>query len=224
LDRWLPVIFMTLQIEPYLNQVARWPAEGRHILAHYDANTIIVYQAYRASIASYAIATKTFGRDFSYARMSWIKPNFLWMMYRSGWGTKEGQETVLALRLRRAFFDRILSLAVPSSFIAELYSSHSIWEEALASSEVRLQWDPDHDPVGRPIFRRALQLGLRGGILEDFGKREILDVVDMTAFAAEQRMRLSSLGSAHLMTPSERVYIPADPAIGRKLMLDCAPL
>src|SRR6516225_4792454 len=100
---------MSLEVEPYAGQAARWPAEGRHILAQYDDRSIIVYQAYRPSIASYAIATKTFGRDFSFARMSWIKPNFLWMMYRSGWGTKEGQEIVLGLRLRRPFFDGMLA-------------------------------------------------------------------------------------------------------------------
>jgi hypothetical protein len=215
---------MTLQTVRYLDQAARWPREGRHILAQYDESSIIVYQAYRASIASYAIATKTFGRDFSYERMSWIKPNFLWMMYRSGWGTKEGQEVVLALRLRRPFFDRLLSLAIPSSFIADLYSSRDAWREALASSEVRLQWDPDHDPEGRPLLRRALQLGLRGGILEDFGKSELLEVIDMTEFVAGQRLRLSSAGFADLMTPSERIYIPAGPAIARGLMLECPPL
>ena len=37
-----------------------------------------------------------FGGAFSLDRMSWIKPNFLWMMFRSGWGTKEGQEVTLA--------------------------------------------------------------------------------------------------------------------------------
>src|SRR4051794_29690087 len=46
--------------------------------------------------------------------MSWVKPNFLWMMYRSGWGAKEGQEVTLALRLRRQFFDALLAQAVPS--------------------------------------------------------------------------------------------------------------
>jgi hypothetical protein len=206
---------MTLQMEPYLHQAARWPAGGRHILAQYDESSIIVYQAYRASIAIHAVATKTFGRDFSYARMSWIKPNFLWMMYRSGWGTKEGQEVVLALRLRRAFFDSLLSLAIPSSFIAGLYSSRGTWQDALASSEVRLQWDPD-----RPLLRRALQLGLRGAILEDFSQRELLDVIDITELVTEQRMHLSSPGFTGLTTPSERIYIPGDPAIARKLALD----
>ena len=50
-----------------------------------------------------------FGGDFSYARMSWIKTNFLWMMYRCGWATKEGQEVVLALWLRRDGFDELLT-------------------------------------------------------------------------------------------------------------------
>ncbi|HET7866114.1 MAG TPA: DUF4291 family protein [Burkholderiaceae bacterium] len=30
------------------------------------------------------------GPDVSLSRMSWVKPNFLWMMCRSGWGTKAG--------------------------------------------------------------------------------------------------------------------------------------
>jgi hypothetical protein len=42
----------------------------------------------------------------------------------------------------------------------------------------------------------------------------------MTELAAKQRMRLSSAGFADLMTPSERIYVPADPAIARRLMLD----
>ena len=142
---------MNLCTEPYLTQAARWPATGRHILANYDAASIVVYQAYRPGIAAHAVQAKAFGGDFSYARMSWIKPNFLWMMYRSGWGTKEDQEAVLALRLRRAFFDRLLELAVPSSFDREVFSGHEEWQAAVASSEVRLQWDPDHDPSGKPL-------------------------------------------------------------------------
>ena len=98
-------------------QAARWPAAGEHVLAHFDADTIVVYQAYRESIGRYAIAHGQLGGpDFSFDRMSWIKPNFLWMMYRSGWGTKPGQEVTLGLRVRRSFFDRLLRDAVASSF------------------------------------------------------------------------------------------------------------
>src|SRR5262249_41651468 len=131
---------MELAVDRYLDQVAHWPSEGRHILAHYDADTIVVYQAYRPSIARHAVAHAAFGGpDFSYARMSWIKPNFLWMMFRSGWGTKEGQEATLALRLRRQFFEQILAEAVASSFDQSAFASQDAWKTAVARSDVRLQ-------------------------------------------------------------------------------------
>jgi hypothetical protein len=79
----------------YLEQTDHWPPSGRHVLAQYDAESIFVYQAYRPSIALYAVEHQSFGGpDFSYTRMSWIKPNFLWMMYRCGWAAKAGQERV----------------------------------------------------------------------------------------------------------------------------------
>ena len=67
---------MALVTEPYSEQVKVWPKEGRHILAQYD-DTLVVYQAYRPSIGRYAAEHGAFGGDFSYSRMSWIKPNFL---------------------------------------------------------------------------------------------------------------------------------------------------
>lgn len=99
--------------EPYSEQVKVWPKTGRHILAQFHDQTVVVCQAYRQSIRRFAVEHGRFGGDFSLARMSWIKPNFLWMMYRSGWGTKSEQEVTLALRLRRTFFDSILAAAVP---------------------------------------------------------------------------------------------------------------
>ena len=51
-----------------------------------------------------------FGGDkFSFSRMSWIKTNFLWMMYRCGWTSKPGQEHVLAVRITHEGFNTILS-------------------------------------------------------------------------------------------------------------------
>lgn len=63
----------------------------------------------------YAVTYGVFGGDLSYLRMSWMMPNFLWMMYHSGWGSKEDEGIILALRLRHAFFDSLLAQAVPSS-------------------------------------------------------------------------------------------------------------
>jgi hypothetical protein len=210
---------MTLSTERYAEQVTLWPKEGRHILAQYDDETIVVYQAYRPSIGHYAAEHGVFGGGFSYDRMSWIKPNFLWMMYRSGWGVKEGQEVTLALRLRRTFFDVLLAQAVPSSWDRDLFAAEEEWARAIRESSVRLQWDPDHDPSGTKTERRAIQLGLRGAVLETFGRLELVEVSNVSAFVTEQRERLAAEGQSDLVTPRERVYRPTDPAIAIRLGL-----
>jgi hypothetical protein len=210
---------VVLVTEPYSEQAKVWPKEGRHILAQYDDDTIIVYQAYRPSIGRYAAEHGAFGGDFSYSRMSWVKPNFLWMMYRSGWGTKEGQEVTLALRLRRAFFDSLLAHAVPSSWDRDQFATEEEWSRAVGRSSVRLQWDPDHHPSGAKLERRAIQLGLRGEVLESFGRQELVEVLDLTEFVAEQRERLSSGGVSVVVTPRERVYRPVDHAVVAQLRL-----
>ena len=198
---------MNLQTELYSSQSARWPSAGEHILAHHDDETIVVYQAYRPSIGNYAIEHGRFGGpDFSLQRMSWIKPNFLWMMYRSGWGAKEGQEVILGLRVRRTFFDSILAQAVASTYQPDRYVSREVWKAAVDISEVRLQWDPDHDPQGAKLNRRAVQLGLRGRTLEAFASRELLEVIDMTPFVAQQRIHALA-DDPRLRTPLEHVYV-----------------
>lgn len=99
-----------------------------------------------------------FGGDkFSYSRMSWIKTNFLWMMYRCGWCTKKNQERVLAVRITREGFMEILSRAL---------TGHDEKMQGMSGkSPVRLQWDPDHSPTGAPEKRRAIQLGLRNEVV-----------------------------------------------------------
>lgn len=200
-----------MKTELYLCQLGRWPKTGRHILAQFDEATIVVYQAYRPAIADYAVAHQRFGGEFSYTRMSWIKPNFLWMMYRSGWATKEGQERILAVRLSRVFFDELLESAVPSTFDATRFASREEWQERVARSEVRLQWDPDHAPDGRPVERRAIQLGLRGDALRRYGDGDALSIEDITPFVQEQRLTLAARAD-ELRSPSEDVYLPSRPA------------
>ena len=58
---------MTLTTEPYVEQVTIWPREGRHILAQFDDETVIVYQAYAPAIGRYAAQHGHFGGDFSYS-------------------------------------------------------------------------------------------------------------------------------------------------------------
>jgi Domain of unknown function (DUF4291) len=205
----------------YREQSRSWPSSGQHILAHFDDTSVIVYQAYRPSIGRFAIENQRFGGpDFSLGRMSWVKPNFLWMMYRSGWGTKEGQEITLGLRLRIAFFEAILEQAVPSAFEERLFKSHAEWQEAVAASEVRLQWDPDHSPSGAKLERRAIQLGLRGEMLRRLAQTELLEVIDLTAFVETQRRLVAPSAEEHLRTPCERPYLPSSEAARLRVQAD----
>lgn len=208
---------MNLKTERYLDQNERWPKSGQHILAHYDDKRIVVYQAYRRSIGEYAVKNQTFGGDFSFNRMSWIKPNFLWMMYRSGWGTKEGQEVTLAIWLYREAFETILRNAVHSSFQASVYKRREAWSAAVADSEIRLQWDPDHAPNGEKVERRAIQLGLKGNMLLRYANEWIIRIDDISEFVAEQRKNVSSL--SELRMPSEQVLEIDDPIIAARLQL-----
>ena len=214
---------MKLATERYLDQATRWPQQGRHVLAHFDEETVVVYQAYRPSIGLFAASHGYFGgADFSYDRMSWIKPNFLWMMYRSGWGTKPGQEVVLAVRLLRSAFDEILGQAVPSSFDRDLYSSKEEWRRAIAGSDVRLQWDPDHNPSGGKVERRAIQLGLRGAMLAKYAREWLSGIEDISGFVAEQRGYVRAGALDRLVMPREEVY-PVPRGAAARLGLPVTP-
>ena len=136
--------------------------EERNIYAVFDEKTIKVYQAYNNEIADEALKLGKFGSKFSLNRMTWIKSSFLWMMYRSGWATKQGQERILAIDLKREGFDEIVKNSVFSSFREVSDLSKEEWKEKLENSEVRCQWDPDRDIYGNPIGRRAIQLGIKG--------------------------------------------------------------
>lgn len=182
------------------------PASGKQLIAQQTADTVVVYQAYSPAIARYAVDHQVFGGNaYSYDRMSWIKPNFLWMMYRCGWAAKEGQERVLAVHLPKIFFEKILSQAVPSSYKPWLFPEKEAWQAALQAGDVRLQWDPDHDPWGNKLERRAIQLGLRGDILKEFGQRQIVAIEDITGFVKEQYAVLQRDPDA-LQVPEESVY------------------
>ena len=77
----------------------------REIRADFDRESLVVYQAYRKEIAEPAIESGRFVEPFSWGRMTWIKPSFLWLMSRSNWGQKSGQEHILAVRIKRTGWD-----------------------------------------------------------------------------------------------------------------------
>ena len=209
---------MTLQTISYLEQQKIIPQSGQCILGHQTDDQIVVYQAYNNQIADYAtVNQKLGGSHFSYNRMSWIKPNFLWMMYRCGWAEKENQENVIAIWIKKADFEIILENAVYSSFQKNIYHSSENWKNELEQKSVRLQWDPDHDPLGNKQERRAIQLGLKGDILKAFGEKMIQKIENITDFVKAQKQFVDKKDIENLIVPSENLYITTNQRLNQKL-------
>ncbi|MFD1908579.1 DUF4291 family protein [Paenibacillus rhizoplanae] len=64
-------------------------------------------------IADEVLRLGQFGPSFRIDRMTWIKPSFLWMMYRAGWATKTDQERILAIDITREGFNHIFVTGSP---------------------------------------------------------------------------------------------------------------
>lgn len=193
----------------------------RVLLAQHNDASVVVYQAYQPSIAEYAVEHGHFGGpNFSFDRMSWIKPQFLWMMHRSNWATSKNQERVLALTLHRNLWDNMLKQAVFSSFQNDVHGSKENWlAQNCRNSEVVVQWDPMHEPFsGRPMQYRVIQVGLRGRILKECLGGSLLKIEDVTCFAhhisQEHRKACRSKNGLEangdkpfdFLTPTESVY------------------
>lgn len=96
-----------------------------------------------------------------------------------------------------------------SSHKANSSISHDEWKKALDKSDVRLQWDPDHDPYGNKLERRAIQLGIRRGALNTFLREQIEKIEDITEFVVNQHQHVKAKRLKELMVPVETVFNPA---------------
>ena len=208
---------MKLQLKKYIEQLKVWPEEGQHIMAQYSADHIVVYQSYRPEIGNFAVKNQYFGGAFSLERMTWIKPNFLWMMYRNGWGQKVGQEVVLAIHLKMSAFVKYLEQAEYSTFKSDKYESREEWKASVKSSSVRLQWDPDHDPFGEKVARRAIQIGIRNEMIESYSRGDILLIEDVSFFVFEQYNHVKSNNLDKLLVPEEKPLLLKDENLAKRL-------
>lgn len=178
----------------------------KEIRAFYTEDTVRVYQAYNKVIADEAVKNGTFGSSFKLDRMTWIKPSFLWMMYRCGWGTKENQEHILAIDLKREAFDYIVQNAVISTYDDNIGISHEEWKEQIKTSEIRCQWDPERDLFGNPLDYRSIQLGLRGTAVQKYVNDWIVSIEDITEYVKKLREQKSRGMDINSLLPTERIY------------------
>eukprot|EP00047_Mylnosiga_fluctuans_P017829 m.64656 g.64656 ORF g.64656 m.64656 type:complete len:202 (+) comp7278_c0_seq1:210-815(+) len=178
----------------------------RTVRAIYDEHTVRVYQAYRDEIADAALAAQRFVPPFRMERMTWIKPSFNWMMHRSGYASKHGQERVLAIDITREGFEWALAHARFSQRTSKAGGAPRCGASApdTRSQPVRVQWDPERDHQCERMQRtRAIQIGLRGAAVARYVNDWIVRIEDVTAIARAARGAPSPAG---LPCEREREY------------------
>lgn len=210
-----------MRTEKYTEQLNRLPKTGKQIIARKEGDNLIVYQAFNEHIADYAITNQQFGgHHYSFNRMSWIKPGFLWMMHRAGWALKENQQRVLAITISLHHFKKILQQATISSYNSSLFTTEHEWKQELNSTAVRLQWDPDHDPYGNKQERKAIQLGMRGDLLKQFCTSWIVKIDDVTAFVKQEYKKVAANKLEDLNVPFEEVIALHDAEIEKRIGIE----
>ncbi|MGW7430166.1 DUF4291 domain-containing protein [Streptomyces sp. NPDC054861] len=191
------------------------------IRALHTATTVTVYQAYGPSIGLPAARDGRFPPAWKRDRMTWIKPSFLWMMYRCGWGLKEGQQTVLAIEITREGFEWALRHACLSHYVRKIHADHAAWKKELRRSPARVQWDPERDPHLQALPYRSLQLGLTGEAARLYADRWTVGIRDVTPLAHEIHalVRDGRTDDARTRLPEERPY-PMGPELLGQLVAE----
>ncbi|GGR28141.1 hypothetical protein GCM10010219_36490 [Streptomyces netropsis] len=185
---------------------------NHRIRALHTDSTVTVYQAYTPAIGVPAARDGRFPAAWKRDRMTWIKPSFLWMMYRCGWGTKEGQETVLAVEITREGFEWALRHAALSHYERGVHPDRDTWRRELRRAPTRVQWDPERDLRLAALPYRSLQLGLSGEAARRYADEWTVAVTDVTPLAHEVHalVRDGDPEAASRLLPEERPYPAAD--------------
>lgn len=193
------------------------PLIERRIYAAYDESGITVYQAFTPEIVRAALEKGTFGQGFSLDRMTWIKPSFAWMLYRSGYATKPNQEAILKIKLSHEGFLSILRESVEATYNPHVYASEEAWQKMLKASKVRHQWDPERglNLEKHSSARRAIQIGISDWVVPKYVNEWIIGLEEVTSLAHEIENAKKSKGDFPPV-PEERVY-PVDSELVERL-------
>ncbi|MCW1922415.1 DUF4291 domain-containing protein [Luteolibacter arcticus] len=190
------------------------------IRAAFDREGIVVYQAYSSAIAGPAVAAQRFVEPFSFGRMTWIKPSFLWLMHRSNWGSKSGQERTLAVTISRKGWEEALSKAVLTSYEPKAHRSREDWHRQFEDAEVHVQWDPERTLRGAASDHFSIQIGISRHLIRTFVDEWILKIEDLTPAVTKVHdlLRRGRADEAKRHVPTERVY-PLPASIGRRFLM-----
>lgn len=188
------------------------------IRAHYDDRSITIYQAYAPAIALPALQHQRFVPPFSLSRMTWVKPSLLWLMARSRWGLKPGQDVILAVRMTRAGWEEALSHAVLTAYDPAVYHRYDQWAAQFEKALVHVQWDPERTLRGKSLPVRSIQVGLSRHIIERYVNEWTMEIKDVTPSVRKiyGLLQQGQEAQAKGLLPKERVY-PLTQALARRI-------
>jgi len=176
----------------------------------WDEEGVFVYQAFNEHIANWALQHQEFGGPhFNPVRMTWVKPSFAWVLYRSGYSFKHNQTRILKVKLSHAA-------------LAELLGQCQC-RTGGGGSKGRVQWDPERDLMSgdgkaptEMLRYRAIQIGLKGSLSELY-VRSVLSIQNVTELARKVHAAHVAKDSKQAMAlllpelPLERPYLPQCP-------------
>ncbi|MBA2396323.1 MAG: DUF4291 family protein [Ktedonobacteraceae bacterium] len=150
--------------------------------------------------------------------MTWIKPSFLWLMERSHWGLKSGQEMILAIRITRQGWEDALSHAVLTSYDPQVYRHFDAWTAQFEKALVHVQWDPERTLRGKSLPVYSIQVGLSRHIIEKYVNEWIIGIQDLTTFVRKiyGLLQQGQEAKAKRFLLKERVY-PLNQALARHI-------
>lgn len=188
-------------------------SEAQVFNAEWDDEGVFFYQAFNDDIADWALEhQKLGGPEFKPLRMTWIKPSFAWVLYRSHYGQKHNQQRILKIKISHDSLAKLLSRCVCG--------------HGHGGTLGRVQWDPERDILSsvdgkeprKMLRQRAIQIGLSKKLSEQYVE-SILEIQDVTALAnrvgaAHKRLATNPKSNDEIMQsiipdlPVERPYIP----------------
>eukprot|EP00040_Diaphanoeca_grandis_P011887 m.60888 g.60888 ORF g.60888 m.60888 type:complete len:242 (-) comp22900_c1_seq1:130-855(-) len=174
----------------------------------FDDEGVYFYQAYNNDIADWAIKNqKLGGPHFNQSRMTWLKPAFAWVLYRSKYGHSHNQTRILKFKLAHAT-------------VAEILSKCDC-KHGGGGSNGRVQWDPARDLFSgegkvprKMLTKRAIQIGVKDNVQALFvnGAITIEDVTDLSHLvgkAHDDKLKNFTIDDIRTRLPNERPYMPA---------------
>lgn len=184
----------------------------RQVRANQHVQSVFVYQAFGINIAAPALTHQRFVPPFRRGRMTWIKPSFAWMMYRSGWGQKVGQERILRIELSKQGFTWALKNSSLSAYVPTFHCNREEWLDSLRENPVRIQWDPERDLRLNPLPWRTIQIGLGLGASSRYVDEWIMSIEDYTDVAATvlAAVRSGEIECVRHLIPTEEPVVLAE--------------